>query len=399
MALTNTQIQKARPESKPRKLFDEKGLFLLIHPKGGKWWRFKYRFDGKERLLALGTHPEISLALARELRDEARSLVARSVDPSELKRTRKAARLEATGNSFAAIASEWLAKKSSVWSPGHSIRVQRSLENDIYPALGQRPISELKASDFLPTIRKIERRGAIETAHRALSNCSQIMRFAVQTGRADSDPCINLKGALQPVKTKHLAAITEPSKVGPLLKKLNSYKGTFGVCCALKLSPLVFVRPGELRSAKWRDINLDEAEWRYRVGKTDSDHIVPLSRQAVAILRDLYALTHQSVFVFPNARSIQKCMSENAVLAALRALDIPAEEMCGHGFRAMARTILEETLGYRPDIVEMQLAHAVRDPLGRAYNRTTHLQTRKEMMQAWADWLEERHGETVGNEA
>jgi integrase len=393
MPLTTTQIQKAKPEAKARKIFDEKGLFVLIHPNGGKWWRFKYRFEGKEKLLALGTFPEISLAEARERRDESRSLVARGIDPSKLKQSRKAAKLEAAGNSFAGVAEEWLSKKAALWSPGHSLRVRRSLEADVYPALGQQPVSELRAKDFLSVVRKIESRGAIETAHRALSNCSQIMRFAVQTARAESDPCINLKGALQPAKTKHLAAITEPARIGPLLKKLNSYKGTYSVCCALKLSPLVFVRPGELRSAKWDDIDLDLAEWRFKVSKTDSDHIVPLSRQAVTVLRDLKSLNHQSKFVFPNARTSQKCMSENAVLAALRSLDIPKEEMCGHGFRAMARTVLEEVLGYRPDIVEMQLAHSVRDPLGRAYNRTTHLETRREMMQSWADWLEKRHAE------
>jgi len=390
MPLTNTQVQKSKPDAKPRKLFDEKGLFLLVHPSGGKWWRFKYRFNGKEKLLAIGTFPEVSLAQARELRDEARSLVARSVDPSEMKRQRKLVGREAAKNSLEVVAREWLVRKATIWSPGHAARVQRGMESDVFPSLGRIPVSDLKAGDLLSAIRKIEQRGAVESAHRALSNCSQIMRFAVQTGRADTDPCANLKGALQPVRAKHLSAITEPSKIGPLMKRLHSYKGTFIVASALRLAPLLFVRPGELRSARWDDISIADAEWRYKVGKTQSDHIVPLSTQAIELLRGLHDLTSKSEFVFPNARSPRKCMSENAVLAALRSLDIPKEEMCGHGFRAMARTILEEVLNYRPEIVEMQLAHAVRDPLGRAYNRTTHIETRREMMQAWSDWLDGR---------
>lgn len=398
MPLTNLQIQGAKPADKPQKLFDEKGLYLLVQPNGGKWWRFKYRFGGKERLLALGTYPEISLAVARELRDEARAQVAREVDPSELKKARKSARVQAAQNTFAAVATEWIAKQSSKWSPGHTTRVQKSLENDIFPTLGKKPVSEIKAGEILAAIRKIEHRGAIETAHRALSNCAQIMRFAVQTGRAESDPSANLKGALPPVKTKHLAAVTEPHKVGPLLRKLKGYAGTATVRAALQLAPLVFVRPGELRTARWEDVDLDSQEWRFKVTKTDTDHIVPLASQAVDILKELHALNGQSKFVFPGARTIRKPMSENAILAALRSLDVPKDEMSGHGFRAMARTILEEVLDYRPEIIELQLAHAVRDPLGRAYNRTKHLSARKEMMQAWADWLDKKYTESLDDD-
>jgi integrase len=391
MPLTNLQIQSARPSDKPRKLFDGNGLFLLIQPSASKWWRFKYRFNGKEKLLAIGTFPEISLAAARELRDEARAQVARGVDPCELRKIKKNAKAQAAQNTFASVADEWLAKKSSTWSQGHCARVRKSLENNVYPPLGRRPISEIRALDVLAAIRKIESRGAVETAHRVLSNCGQIMRFAVQTGRAQSDPCINLKGALAPVKTKHLSAVTDPSKVGPLLKKLAGYQGTATVRAALKLAPLVFVRPGELRAARWADIDFATQEWRFRVTKTNTDLIVPLSTQAVDILEELKALNGESKFVFPGARTIHKPMSENAVLAALRALDIAKDEMSGHGFRAMARTILEEVLGYRPEVLELQLAHAVKDPMGRAYNRTTHLPERKKMMQQWANWLEKAY--------
>jgi integrase len=397
MPLTNLQIQAARPSNKPWKLFDQKGLYLLIQPSGGKWWRFKYRFNGREKLLALGTYPEIGLATARELRDEARSLVARDTDPSAVRRALKTSRAEVAKNTFISVATEWIAKKSSTWSSGHTSRVRKSLESDIYPLVGSRSISELKAGDFLHAVRRIEDRGAVETAHRALSNCSQIMRFAVQTQRAEFDPCLNLRGALPPVKVKHLSAVTDPSMVGPLLQKLGSYQGTATVRAALKLAPLVFVRPGELRSAKWENMDLENCEWRFRVSKTNTDHIVPLSRQAGEILRDLKAFNGQSIFVFPGARTVKKPMSENALLAALRNLDIPKEEMSGHGFRAMARTILEEVLGYRPEVIELQLAHAVRDPLGRAYNRTTHLPARHEMMQAWADWLDKKLDEAKIN--
>ncbi len=388
MPLTNLQIQSTKPAAKPQKLFDEKGLYLLIQPSGGKWWRFKYRFNGKERLLALGTYPEISLATARELRDEARAQVAREVDPSELKKTRKAARVQAAQNTFAAVAAEWITKQASTWSQGHTARVQKSLENDIFPTIGKKPISEIKAGDILAAVRQIESRGAVETAHRALSNCGQIMRFAIQTGRAESDPSVNLRGALPPAKTKHLAAITKPENVAKLLAKIHGYQGTYIVRSALQFAPLVFVRPGELRTAKWHDIDFVSAEWRFRVTKTNTDHIVPLSRQALAVLTDLQKYTSGSEYVFPSARSFRKPMSENAILAALRSLDIPKEEMSGHGFRAMARTILEEVLGFRAEVIEQQLAHAVRDPLGRAYNRTTHLPERARMMQNWADYLD-----------
>ena len=391
MPLTKLSIQAAKAIDKASKLFDGRGLYLLVTPNGSKGWRFKYRLQSKEKLLSLGTYPEGSLADARERLEECRKLVAQGIDPSEFRKLNRTRALERSANSFEAVALEWLAKKAATWSAGHKARLESRLSNDIFPLIGNQPIADISARQVLQVIRKIEERGAIESAHRALSNCSQIMRYAVQTGRADRDPCVDLRGALPSVKIRHLAAVVKPQEIGNLLLKLSDYRGSHVVRCALKIAPLVFVRPGELRHAKWKDIDLEVAEWRFLVTKTNTEHIVPLARQAVEILKELHKFTSSSEFVFPGARSITKPMSENAVLAALRALDIPKEEMSGHGFRAMARTILEEELGFRPEFIEHQLAHSVRDPLGRAYNRTTHLDERKRMMQEWADWLDKTH--------
>ena len=391
MPLTNLLIQRAKARDKAYKLFDGRGLFLLVSPNGSKGWRFKYRFQSKEKLLSLGTYPEISLADARDRLEEFRKLVAKGIDPSEYRKLNRSKVLEKSANSFEAVALEWLAKNAASWSIGHKTRLESRLTNDVFPLIGNQPVADINARQVLQVVRKIEERGAIESAHRALSNCSQIMRYAVQTARAERDPCIDLRGALPSVKTRHLAAIVKPEEIGALLLKLSDYRGSHVVRSALKIAPLVFVRPGELRHAKWRDVDLESAEWRFVVTKTNTEHIVPLAKQAVATLRELYLFTSSSEFVFPGARSITKPMSENAVLAALRALDIPKEDMSGHGFRAMARTILEEELGFRPELIEHQLAHSVRDPLGRAYNRTTHLDERKRMMQEWADWLDKTH--------
>jgi integrase len=386
--LTDTAIRKIKPGEKPLKLSDEQGMFLLVTPAGGKLWRMKYRIAGKEKLLALGAYPEVTLAEARDRRSEARKLLANGVDPSEHRKAQKAAKTERAGNSFEVIAREWYGKFSSSWVPSHGDRIIRRLERDIFPWLGGRPIAEINSQELLVTLRRIESRGAIETAHRALQNCGQVFRYAVSTGRSERDPSGDLRGALPPVKPKNFPAVTEPKQVAELLRILDSYQGTFTVGCALRLAPLVFVRPGELRAAQWADIDLETAEWRYHVSKTDSQHIVPLSTQAVGILRELHALTGDSRYVFPGARSNGRPMSDNAILAAMRRLGIPAEEMTGHGFRAMARTILDEVLGFRVDLIEHQLAHAVKDPNGRAYNRTLHLPERKKMMQSWADYLD-----------
>ncbi len=386
MPLTDTGIRKAKPEAKQRKLFDERGLFLLVKPNGGKWWRFKYRFDGKEKQLSLGVYPDVSLKDARDRRDDARKLVANGIDPSE---NRKAEKLtKGGGNCFEAVAREWYAKYSTNWSANHGGRIIRRLERDIFPWIGDKPIAVVNAPELLSVIQRIEKRGALETAHRALGNCGQVFRYAVATGRAERDPSGDLRGALPPAKGEHFAAVTEPKQVAEILRAIDGYEGSLIVGCALRLAPLVFVRPGELRNAEWADIDFDKLEWRYRVTKTDSQHIVPLSRQAVEILKEIQPLTGNGRYVFPGARSKDRPMSDNAILAAMRRMGISKEEMSGHGFRAMARTILDEVLGVRPDFIEHQLAHAVRDPNGRAYNRTAHLPERKKMMQDWSDYLD-----------
>ena len=386
MPLTNTAIQNAKPAEKTRRLHDERGLYLEVSPSGGKWWRLKYRFNRKEKRLSLGVYPDVSLKDARERRDDARKLVANGVDPSENRKAQKEAK--GGGNCFEVVAREWYAKYSTNWSSDHGDRIIRRLERDIFPWMGEKPIGGIAAPELLSVVQRIEKRGALETAHRALGNCGQVFRYAVATGRAERDPSTDLRGALPPVKVEHFAAVTEPKQVAELLRALEGYEGSIVVGCALRLAPLVFVRPGELRKAEWADINFNESEWRYIVTKTGTQHIVPLSRQAVEILEELKPLTGYGRYVFPGARSNGRPMSDNAILAAMRRMGISKEEMSGHGFRAMARTILDEVLGFRPDFIEHQLAHAVRDPNGRAYNRTAHLPERRKMMQDWANYLD-----------
>lgn len=388
MALTDIAIRNAKPGARPAKLSDGRGLFLIVTPTGGKWWRFRYRFDGKEKLLSLGVYPDVKLKAARDRRDEARKLVADGIDPGENRKATKAAKADRAANCFEVVAREWFGKHKPTWDKNHSDKIIQRFERDVFPWIGKRSIADVTAPELLSVVRRIEGRGALETAHRALGNCGQVFRYAIVTGRAVNDPSRDLRGALATVKGGHFAAVTEPKKVGELLRTLDGYQGTFAVACALRLAPLVFVRPGELRKAQWADINLDAAEWRYIVTKTNTPHIVPLSTQAVAILRELHALTGSGPFVFPSARSSKRPMSDNAILAAMRRMGIAKDEMSGHGFRAMARTILDEVLGVRPDLIEHQLAHAVRDPNGRAYNRTSHLPERRKMMQQWADYLD-----------
>ncbi|MGA9164365.1 MAG: integrase arm-type DNA-binding domain-containing protein [Thiobacillus sp.] len=388
MALSDLTIKTAKPGAKPIRLSDSGGLYLEVAPSGGKLWRLKYRFNGKEKRLALGKYPEVGLKDARERRDEARKLLANEIDPGENRKVQKAAKTERAANSFEVVAREWIAKFTPTWAASHTSKIVRRLEMYVFPWLGGRPIAEITAPELLAMARRIEGKGALETAHRAMQNCGQVFRYAVATGRAERDPTGDLRGALQPVTSKHMAAVTEPNKVAELLRTLDGYQGTLTVRCALQLAPLVFVRPGELRAAEWADIDLDAAEWRYIASKKGNAHIVPLAHQAVATLRELHALTGAGRYVFPSGRTSERPMSDNAVLAAMRRLGIAKDEMSGHGFRAMARTILDEVLGFRPDLIEHQLAHAVRDPNGRAYNRTAHLPERRKMMQAWADYLD-----------
>ena len=390
MPLTDTAVRNAKPGEKTARLYDERGLYLEVSPKGGKWWRLKYRFEGKEKRLSVGVYPDISLKAARARRDEARALLAEGVDPGEHRKAVKAAKADSAANSYEVIAREWHAKHTATLNPEHAERILRRQERDLFPWVGQIPITDVTAPVLLESLRRIEGRGAIQTAHRALGDCGQIFRYAVATGRAERDPTPDLRGALSSYRTEHFAAVTDPERLAELLRIMDGYEGTLTVRCALRLAPLVFVRPGELRQAQWTDIDLDTAEWRYIVTKTNTQHIVPLSMQAVAILRELTPLTGRGRYVFPSARNPRgdRPMSENTVNAAMRRLGIPKDEMSGHGFRAAARTILDEVLGFRPDFIEHQLAHAVRDPNGRAYNRTAHLPDRRKMMQAWADYLD-----------
>ncbi|KGX39708.1 tyrosine-type recombinase/integrase [Burkholderia pseudomallei] len=389
MPLTDLTIKTAKPTGKTRKLYDAGGLYLEITPAGSKLWRLKYRFDGKEKRLAFGKYPDVALKDARDKRDEARKKLADDIDPGEHKKAVKAARLERAANTFEAVAREWFARMMADKAASHKDKVIARLENDLFPWLGKRPIADITAPEILSCLRRIEDRGARDTAHRAMQNCSAIFRYAIASGRAQANPAAHLKGALPPAKPGHFAAITDPEQVGPLLRKMEEVGASFPVHCALRLAPYLFCRPGELRTMRWDEVHLDAAEWRYVVGKTDTAHLVPLATQAVAILRELQPLTGRWTYVFPGRDDKNAPMSGNTVNNALRRAGISTrDEQTGHGFRAMARTILHERLGVKPDVIEHQLAHSVPDPLGTAYNRTRFLAERREMMQRWADYLD-----------
>lgn len=389
MALNDTKIRSIRLPEKPVKLFDGDGLFLFVTLQGSKLWRLKYRHEGKEKLLSLGKYPEIGLAEARQKKEEARKLLAAGIDPGAVKKAQKQAETEET-ETFEVIAREWHTKFSPTWAKTHADGIMSRLERDIFPWIGKRPIAEIKAPELLTVIRRVESRGALESAHRVRTISGQVFRYAVATGRAERDPAADLKGALPPKKVKHHAAIIDPKEIAALLRAIEGYTGHFVVKCALRIAPLVFVRPGELRHAEWSEIDLEEATWNIPAHKMKmrDPHLVPLCRQAIEILKDLHPLTGTGRYVFPSARSFARPMSENAILAALRRMGYSKDEMTGHGFRAMARTILDEVLHVRPDFIEHQLAHAVKDPNGRAYNRTAHLSERRKMMQKWADYLD-----------
>lgn len=390
LPLTDVRVKNAKSRLKEYKLADGGGMYLLVHPKGGKYWRLKYRFEGRERVLALGVYPEVSLAEAREKRDLARKRIANGVDPASTKKALKAAKAAEMENGFEVVAREWYDSNAHLWAASHAKTVIGRLRLDVLPVLGGRPIGDIKAPEVLAMLRRIESRGALEVAHRVKTICGQVFRYAIATGRAERDPAADLKGAMKPYKGKHLAAITDPKEVAPLLRAIDGYEGSFVVKCALQLAPLLFVRPGELRQAEWSEVDFESAAWTIPGEKMKMrlPHLVPLSTQAIAIIKDLHALTGRGKFLFPSHRSLARPMSNNAVNAALRRMGYEKENMTGHGFRAMARTILDEVLAQRPDIVEHQLAHAVKDPLGRAYNRTSHLPERRSMMQLWADYLD-----------
>lgn len=414
MPLTDTQIRKAEARPKPYKLTDGQGMYLEVAPSGGKWWRLKYRIASVEKRLSLGTYPDTSLKAARDKRDEARALIVQGIDPSNLRKAYKAqavaqeidARRVAAGlprpDGFEHIAREWFETRKDEWSASYGQKILRRLEVDVFPWLGETPINTITPPQVLEVLRRVEKRGVIETAHRALENCGQVFRYAVATGRIESDPARDLKDALRKPMVKHFPAITSPERLGELLRAVHSYRGTPVVCAALKLMPLLLLRPGELRQGEWAELDLDAAMWsipparmkREKAGKLyGKPHLVPLSRQAVEVFCGLQPITGRGRMVFRGERDHERPMSDAAINAALRAMGFSAEEVTGHGFRATARTMLVERLEISESVVEAQLAHSVKDSLGRAYNRTEFMADRVEMMQRWADYLDVLRGQ------
>jgi integrase len=390
MSLTITQIKNAKPAEKAYKLFDGRGLHLEVAPSGGKWWRFKYRYEGKDKRISLGVYPDVSLEDARKRRDEARQTLAQGIDPSAVRKAAKALE-NAKTETFEVIANEWHKKFSPAWTPKHSQKILTSLRIDVFPWLGTRPIKEIAAPELLTVIRRVESRGVLETAHRVLGYCGSVFRYAVATGRAERDPAGDLRGALPPVKVTHHPAITEPLLVGELLRAIDGYTGSFVVHSALRLLPYVFVRPGELRHAEWAEFDLDDDNpvWRIPEGKMKMrrSHIVPLSHQAVAILKELHSLTGSGRYCFPSERTKTRPMSDNTLNAALRRLGYSRDEMTAHGWRTTASTILNEQ-GWPADAIEMQLAHVQKNKVRAVYNQAQYLPERQRMMQAWAEYMD-----------
>ncbi len=395
--LSEFTVRNAKPREKPYKLTDERGLFLIVNPSGSRWWRFKYTRYGKERGMSFGVYPDVSLALARKRRDEARTLIAEGGDPCEKRKAEKLSQ----ANSFRAIADEWLGLQKDKLKANTFTKAKSILEHFIYPRIGDVPVAKVTAPELLAALRKIEVRGTHETAHRAKQRCGQIFRYAIATGRAEHDVSAYLKGALAPVVTTHHAAVTDPAQVGQLMRSIAGYCGDSSTTYALKIAPLTFVRPGELRLARWSEIDLEAAEWRIpaermKMGKL---HIVPLSHQAIELFSELRAISGHKEYVFASLRYKNRPMSNNTVNAALRRLGYPREEMTGHGFRALASTLLNEQ-GWPPDIIELQLAHAERNKVLAAYNRAQRLPERRKMMQAWADYIDglrDSRGDNVVN--
>jgi integrase len=399
MPLTHTAIRAAQPRDTAWKLFDAEGLFLFVTPSGGKLWRFNYRYHGREKLLSLGSYPEIPLKVARERRAAARALLAQDIDPSAQRKAERQAR----ACTFKDVSLEWLAIHRHRISAATYEKSVWIFEKLLYPYIGRYPIVDLKTPDVLGAIRHTEKRGRYETAHRARSLASQVFRYAIVTGRIERDPADVLRGALVPVVTTHRAALTEPKAVGELMRAIHDYNGKQPpVEVAIRLAPLLFVRPGELRLARWEEFDLDSPEPLWRIPpermKMRKEHLVPLPHQAVELLKGLQPLTGPTGFVFPSVRTFTRPISDNTLNAALRRMGYDKTQMTAHGFRATARTLLDEALHFRPDIIEHQLAHAVQDANGRAYNRTMHLPERRQMMQAWADYLDRlrTHAKTPG---
>jgi integrase len=399
---SNATVQAIKPGDARQRLGDGAGLYLLLFVKGGSHgWRFDYTFRGKRKTLSLGTYPATSLSHARKQAAEARRMVREGIDPSDERQSKRAeeatqrmlAELAEAGiappGSFEAVAREWFAKNKATWADSHSEKIIRRLERDVFPWIGKRAVNSIKPADILELLKRVQERGAIETTHRIQQNCGQVFRYAVATGRADSDPSRDLRGALPAWRPEHYPTITDPRDVGQLLRDLDSHKGGYIVRCALKLTPLLFVRPGELRRAEWSEINLEAAEWRIPASKMKGRamHIVPLARQAVEVLKELQPLTGSGTWVFPGNRTNGEPMSENTVNAALRRLGYDRTTLTAHGFRGMASTMLHER-GWPSDVIERQLSHAERNAVKAAYNHAEHLPRRREMMQAWADYLD-----------
>ena len=396
--LAESDIRRAKPREKAYKLFDGRGLYLEVLPTGRRVWRWKYRIDSREKRLTLGQYPETSIKEARRLAEEARGTLEHGIDPSAARQAEKARIRALNERTFEAVARQWMDEHLPGKSRKHQARVRLALERDTFPHLGRRPVSQVTAAEIRDVVMRVHARGITDSAIRTQQYIGQVMRYAVALGYATHDPTAALRGHLPPHRTQHMPAPTDPAQVGEILRVLDSYHercrgGGQVVGAALRLLPYIFVRPGELRAMRWEDVNLhaDQPEWRYTAGKTDTQHIVPLSRQAVAILRALHPVTSRlpGGWVFPGGRSPMRPMSDMAMGAAYRRLGLDTrEEITPHGWRAVARTLLHERLGCPPDTIEAQLAHSVPDRLGRAYNRTRHLDQRREMMQHWADYLD-----------
>ena len=385
MSLTDTAIRQIKPAVRSIKLFDGRGLFLLVKPSGSRCWRFKYRINGREKLLALGVYPDVPLKLARDRREQARQLVADGIDPSAKRQAEKTSGTD----TFEAITREWLTLQEHQLGAATFKKAKWTFETLLFPRLGDRPIKAIKAPELLAALRKIEARGTFETTHRAKQRCGQIFRYAIATARAEHDVSADLRGALAPVVTKNRAALTDPARVAELMRGIDGYRGSPTTAYALKLASRTFVRPGELRYAEWSEVDFDRAEWRIPAArmKMAELHIVPLARQVVEWLRELQSITGRGKFLFPSLQTKLRPISENTVNVALRRLGYSREEMTGHGFRAMASTLLNEK-GWHPDVIELQLAHAERNKVRAAYNRAQRLTERRTMMQAWADYLD-----------
>jgi integrase len=388
--LNDTRVRTAKPSDRPIKLSDSGGLHLLIQPNGSKLWRLAYRFGGKQKTLAIGAYPAVTLKHAREKRDDARRLLADNIDPSMQRRLEKLT--AASGNTFRAVAEEVLAKLKREGRAEVTLGKKRWLLDFAYPAIGERPIAEITAPELLAVLRKVEARGRYESARRLRSTCGMVFRYAIATGRAERDPSLDLRGALTAPKVVHRAAIVDPAEIGALLRAIEDYDGLALTKEALKLAPLVFVRPGELRKAEWAEFDLEHAEWRIPAAKMKMRrlHRVPLSKQALAIIRDLQAFSRGGRWLFPSVLSISRPMSENTLNAALRRLGYSKAHMTAHGFKGMASTRLNEMGCWNSDAIERQLAHQESDDVRRAYmHAAEYWPERVKMMQAWADYLDE----------